>query len=85
MNSRMIAVVLMAAAVLTSGCTKPDAARAALASAGYADIQTKGYSWFSCGRDDTFATEFVAKGPSGIPVEGAVCAGLFKGSTIRTF
>lgn len=68
-----------------AGCTAPDVARKALTGAGYTEIQTTGYCWFCCGKDDTFHTGFTAKGPTGQPVVGAVCSGWFKGATIRTF
>lgn len=66
-----------------AGCTDPDNARGALEDAGYADVRTGGYDAFSCGRDDTFATHFEARGPTGRAVRGTVCSGLFKGQTIR--
>jgi hypothetical protein len=75
----------LGAFLLLAGCTRADQARDALQSAGYTDIRTGGYSWFSCSKDDTFSTTFEARGPSGVPVRGAVCSGLLKGSTIRIF
>lgn len=74
-----IAVALVALA----GCTDPDGARRVLQSSGFSDIEIGGYGWFSCGNDDHFATTFRATGPSGAPVTGAVCRGVFKNSTIR--
>lgn len=82
MIKKLIAASVFAIAL--SGCTDAEGARKALDGAGYTDIQIKGYSMFSCGKDDTYATEFSAKGPTGKPVEGVVCKGMFKGSTIRT-
>lgn len=66
-------------------CTDRDGAEDTLHKAGYSDIDTSGgHAWFGCGQDDTFATEFKAKGPTGIPLEGVVCSGLWgKSSTIR--
>jgi hypothetical protein len=66
-----------------TACSQPDKAQQVLSKAGYTDIQTGGYGMFSCSDDDTFKTKFTAKGPSGQTVEGVVCSGLFKGSTIR--
>jgi len=77
-------VALIALIALTlSGCTDGSATRQALAEAGFTDIQVDGFAWLQCGKDDTYATAFRAKGPTGVPVAGAVCCGLFKGCTIR--
>lgn len=67
------------------GCTRPDEARKVLGQAGYTDIKPGGYCVFCCSKDDTFHTEFTAKGPTGQPVSGVVCSGWMKGSTIRLF
>lgn len=69
--------------VTLASCTQPDRASSALESAGYTDIVIDGFGWFDCSEDDTFATRFRAVGPSGVPVSGTVCAGWFKGATIR--
>lgn len=75
---------LLIVAALLGGCTQPEHATRVLQSAGYSDIQTHGYDFFACGQDDTYADKFTAKGPTGKPVSGVVCAGLFfKGATIR--
>jgi len=79
----MKSVVIFAMALL-AGCTQPEKARAVLESAGYSDIRLDGYGWFACSEDDTYRDKFTAKGPTGKPVSGVVCAGLFfKGATIR--
>lgn len=78
-------IIALTLTTLLVGCSDSDTAIKALRGAGYTDIKTTGYSWFSCGKDDSFATGFTAKGPTGVYVEGAVCSGLlFKNSTIRT-
>ncbi len=65
-------------------CTDEDNTRRTLESAGYSDIHTTGYSWFECGKDDTFHTGFTAKNPVGKTVSGTVCCGMWtKGCTIR--
>ncbi|MEM1050600.1 MAG: hypothetical protein AAGI28_00760 [Pseudomonadota bacterium] len=64
-------------------CTSPDRATDTLLAQGYTQIQIDGYAYLDCGQDDVFATAFKAKSPSGQPVEGAVCSGLFKGNTVR--
>lgn len=77
--------LIIGIAVLMSlaACSQPDKAQQVLTKAGYTDIKTGGYGMFSCSDDDTFKTKFTAKGPSGQQVEGVVCGGVFKGSTIR--
>lgn len=67
-----------------AGCTDEANTVRTLDSAGYTEIQTTGYSWFECGKDDTFHTGFRAKNPAGKVVEGTVCCGMWsKGCTIR--
>ena len=74
---------ILIAAALLGGCTQSQRAQEALADAGYTEIQTTGYAFFACAEKDLFATGFTAKGPTGRPVAGAVCSGVFKGQTIR--
>lgn len=70
-------------AVLFGACTSEGSTAQTLKASGFTEIQLTGYSW-SCGRDDTTCTGFVAKGPTGQKVEGAVgCGLLFKGCTVR--
>jgi len=76
-------LVAIAALVALGACTDADNARRALSTAGYSDIRIEGYAWFGCSEDDTFATRFKAKGPSGVEASGQVCSGWLKGSTIR--
>lgn len=78
-------LVLSAALILLVGCTDPDNARRVLAENGYTDVQIGGYAAWSCGRDDTYATEFVATSPTGHRVTGAVCSAWTKGATIRFY
>lgn len=80
MKNLLIAVI---AALALTACTSEESAVKALTSAGYSDITITGYGWFDCSEDDTFATRFKAKGPTGQAVEGTVCKGMLKGSTIR--
>ena len=74
-----------AAIIILTGCTDPSGASKVLRNNGYTNIHIGGYSWFTCGRDDAYSTEFEAVSPSGNKVNGAVCSGLMKGSTIRFF
>lgn len=75
---------LLVIAVGLAACTKPNSAQALLESQGYTDVRITGYNWFSCSDDDSYRTGFEAKSPTGKPISGTVCAGLFyKGATIR--
>lgn len=48
------------------------------------DIQIRDErAWFDCGKGDLFKTKFAAKNDKGQEVDGVVCKGLLKGSTIR--
>ncbi|VVE90292.1 hypothetical protein [Pandoraea bronchicola] len=77
-------VALAALLALLSACTDPDTARRALEGAGYTDVRIGGYSYFGCSEKDSFSTAFTAKGPTGVPVSGAVCSNvIFKNATIR--
>lgn len=71
--------------VLATGCTQPpDEVQAILKRDGYVDVKVEGYAWFGCGEDDTFRTKFSGT-KNGQYVEGVVCSGFLKGSTVRTF
>lgn len=82
MKLSLIGVTALAVALVA--CTDEDGTRRTLDSAGYTEIQTTGYSWFECGKDDSFHTGFRAKNPAGKVVTGTVCCGFAtKGCTIR--
>lgn len=79
---KFIMTVLAVAAL--SGCTDADNAERILESNGYSNIQITGYNWFGCSEDDFQHTGFNAVGPTGKPVTGTVCSGIFfKNSTVR--
>lgn len=40
-------------------------------------------SFFGCGKEDVYRTKFSAVNEKGEKVDGIVCKGIFKGSTIR--
>lgn len=64
----------------------PDHARDTLVRQGYTDVEMTGAAPFSCSKDDWSRDGFRAKGPTGVPVEGAVCCGFWgKGCTVRTY
>ena len=81
---RTLALSLLFAGLVFSGCTNRTDAEKALNAEGMSNIQVTGYSWFACSKDDFYHTGFTATNFSGNPIEGTVCSGLlFKGSTIR--
>ena len=70
--------------LLTTACTDPDSSTKVLSDQGYTNIKIGGYAWLSCSsKDDLYSTEFTATSPGGKTVAGAVCKGIWKGSTIR--
>lgn len=76
--------IALVVALLFTGCTQQDSTIRVVTDAGYTNVQTHGYSWFACSKDDTYATKFTAVNSNGKTVSGTVCSGLlFKGSTIR--
>lgn len=84
MKIHCIIGIILAASLMLMGCTDADNAERILKQNGYSDVHITGYSFFSCSKDDSQATGFIAKGPTGQRVEGAVCSGIFiKNSTIR--
>lgn len=53
---------------------------------GLTDAKATGYGWFKCGFGEStemWRTRFTATNQNGQEVSGVVCAGLFKGSTMR--
>ncbi|MFA3055859.1 hypothetical protein [Acinetobacter pittii] len=69
--------------LLLSGCSSSNDATKALKANGFTDIQTHGHAFWGCSEDDTFSTKFTAKNQHGQKVNGVVCSGWLKGSTIR--
>ena len=49
----------------------------------FTEIQVGGVDSFSCGNGDLYRTHFTALNQNNKKVEGTVCAGIFKGSTVR--
>lgn len=53
---------------------------------GFTNARATGYGWFSCGvgeNSDLWRTRFTATNQNGKEVTGVVCAGFFKGGTMR--
>lgn len=74
--------VLLVLALFATACTDEDAAVRTLEASGFSKITTTGFA-LSCGKSDTYCTGFIATGPTGKRVEGAVGCGFLKGCTIR--
>jgi len=77
--------LLFAAIVGVFSCTNEEAARDTLEGAGFSNIEILGWGGSKCGEGDSTCTSFVATGPTGLTVRGAVgCGrGCGKGCTIR--
>lgn len=77
-------VLLIASLFLLAGCTDEKGATSALSDAGLTPVNVGGYPlWGGCGKDDAFATKFIATNAQGKRVTGVVCSGWFKGKTVR--
>ena len=74
---------MLAVTLGLAGCTDAGHAVDLLTRQGYTNVQTHGYDWFACSEDDVFQTRFSATAPTGARVNGTVCKGWFKSSTIR--
>ena len=80
---KKIALAFLIAISLVS-CTSPDKAMTILEREGYESIEIRGYDAFGCSEDDFYHTGFTAEKNNQV-VNGVVCSGLFKGSTIRLY
>ena len=76
-------LLMLAALLALTSCTDSDRSAQALRSQGFTEIQITGYSPWSCGEGDAYATGFRAKNPQGLPVSGTVCCGVMKSCTVR--
>ena len=77
--------LIVVLSLISFGCftNEPDTRRT-LDDSGYTDVEITGYSYWACGKDDTYHTGFRAKNVKGKTVEGTVCCGMWtKGCTIR--
>jgi hypothetical protein len=82
MEKALMVAGLLVLVATTTGCTKPEQATMILERDGYTEVSIVGYYPLACGEDDTFKTGFTAM-KNGQLVEGVVCSGLLKGSTVR--
>ena len=72
----------------TLSSLRPEQAKRVLHDSGYTEVTLKPFSprnLVACSEDDFFRNRFTAKSIQGSTVEGVVCSGFFKGSTIRVF
>ncbi len=78
-------LMIALAAVALSGCTvSPQDSQDALGAYGFHDAKLGGISPFGCdSKSDGWSRTFIATGPTGARVEGVICKGLLKGSTVR--
>lgn len=76
-------LLLISTLILLASCSDGSGARKVLSAQGMTNIEITGHSFFSCGKDDSFSTGFKATSVNGQQVEGTVCKGIFKGSTVR--
>lgn len=81
-------LLALLAALAMAGCVPvseiaPDKTVQVLEKAGYSEITTGKYRLFACPKEDIYATEFTATGPSGQQVSGVVCQSVIGGSLIR--
>lgn len=85
MNSSHLRLSLIfgAALMLASCGVNPTSATHALEAQGMTNIKIGGYTFFGCDEKDAFRSSFTATGTNGSLVEGSVCQGFFKGTTVR--
>jgi len=79
----LVGLLLLIGAAVDGGCGVGQDGVRALEAEGYRDITIGDHTWWKCGRDDTFASNFTATNPLGKRVAGAVCCGWTKGCTVR--
>lgn len=77
----LLAIVI--SVTVAPSCTDEEKTRSTLEKAGFSEVETGGYSWFECGKGDSFHTKFRARNPAGEMVDGVVCCGWMKSCTIR--
>lgn len=75
---------IAAGAIALAACSDPETAKRAAEDMGLTDVQTTGYDFFACGKDDLYSTGFTAKRGDRV-VHGVVCSGILKGATVRLF
>lgn len=79
----ILTILLLVGFFRFGGWTKKDETQKILSSQGFTDVEITGFRFLGCDEKDFFHTGFVATSPNGQRIKGVVCAGWFKGSTIR--
>lgn len=69
--------------LVACGKVEPDVATRVLTNTGHTDIQLGTEHVSGCNRDENYSLGFAAKGPTGRPVRGILCATSDGGVTIR--
>lgn len=76
-------IFAVASLFVLGACSDSEGTYRHLDAAGFSSIETHGHGYFSCEKSEWYSTKFTAVGPTGKPVQGVVCSGILKGSTIR--
>ncbi|MBB3411251.1 hypothetical protein FHT87_005204 [Rhizobium sp. BK316] len=77
-------LVAIACLSVLAGCgVDHTKAKRILEGQGLSDVVIGGYSWFGCGKEDTYRSSFTAKDAKGHDIRGVVCGGVLKGYTVR--
>ncbi len=87
-NTAAIVVILSIMIGCSALTIRPQLATRILTEQNFSDITIKPWgiqNAFVCSEDDIFRARFSAKNISGKTVNGVVCSGIFKGSTVRVF
>lgn len=78
-----LGVIILVLAGSFSFGSDEEGTRTLLKKNGYTDIAISGYEYFGCDKNEFFHTAFTAKNQNGVVIEGIVCKGFLKNSTIR--
>lgn len=79
---RRITLLIATLGLAACGPKKAELAREVEAF-GFSDVRIGSWASFRCSKDDSYGYYFSAINGQGRPVNGVVCGGLFKGSTVR--
>lgn len=79
-----LAIPLAMAVFALAGCVnaKADSINAVEAY-GFTGVSIEGRAWWGCGDSDAYGYRFTATNVAGRKVNGVVCGGIAKGSTVR--
>jgi hypothetical protein len=78
-----VKITIVAVACYLAACVDESNTVRTLQNHGFSNIQTTGWTPFTCSEDDAFSTGFVAINATGQKVSGTVCCGLLKSCTVR--